>query len=121
MGTQPVSATRSTEIASTDGTVDVEAVSPVVAAPPADVVSTRASRTWIKVLPGLILLAVLLMFVFQNLGKAKVSFATASGAFPLSLALLGAAALGGLSVLALGSVRILQLRKVIRRTHRGEK
>jgi uncharacterized integral membrane protein len=73
------------------------------------------------VLPGLILFAVLLMFVFQNLGKATVSFVTTSGAFPLFLALLGAAALDGLSVLALGSVRILQFRKVIRHTHHGEK
>ncbi|MHB1583369.1 MAG: lipopolysaccharide assembly protein LapA domain-containing protein [Acidimicrobiales bacterium] len=81
--------------------------------------STRTSRTWVKVLPGLVILAVLLVFVFQNLRSTKVSFFTVSGSLPLALALLGAAALGALSLLALGSVRILQLRKTIR-THRRQ-
>lgn len=82
--------------------------------------STRASRAWMKVLPALLLLAVILLFVFQNLRHTKVSFATASGNVPLALALVAAAALGGLLVLALGSVRILQLRKVIRGYRRSE-
>jgi uncharacterized integral membrane protein len=69
----------------------------------------------------MVVLAIVLTFVFQNLRSTRVSFITASGAFPLSLALLGAAALGALSVLALGSVRILQLRKVIRRSPRRGK
>lgn len=78
--------------------------------------STRASRAWLKVLPALALLAIILLFVFQNLGSTKVSFVTASGRLPLALALLAAAALGALLVLALGSIRIAQLRKVIRRS-----
>lgn len=80
-----------------------------------DVPSTRASRAWTKVLPAVILLAVILVFVFQNLHRAKVHFLGMSGTFPLAVSLLAATALGGLFVLALGSVRILQLRKVIRR------
>jgi uncharacterized integral membrane protein len=43
------------------------------------------------------------------LHKAKLSFLGASGSVPLALALFVAAALGGLFVLALGSIRILQL------------
>jgi uncharacterized integral membrane protein len=66
------------------------------------------------VLPALILLAVILLFVFQNLRSVKVSFVTASGRLPLAVALLAAAALGALVVLALGSVRMIQLRKLIR-------
>jgi uncharacterized integral membrane protein len=77
--------------------------------------STRAARVWIRVLPALILLVVTLVFVLQNLQSAKVSFFTASGRLPLAVALLASAALGALIVLALGSVRIIQLRKVIRR------
>ena len=120
MGTQPLSDTRLADDASTGGEMDVQIPAPVTAAPQvggpqAGIVSTRAGRTWVKVLPGTVLLAFLLLFVFQNLRSTRVSFVTVSGAFPLALALLGAAALGGLSVLALGSVRILQLRKVIRR------
>lgn len=95
-------------------------LAPVQAAQPLSIVPTRASRAWVKVLPALVLIAVLMMFVFQNMGSTKISFATASGAFPLALALIGAAVLGALSVLILGSVRILQLRKVVLR-HRREK
>jgi putative membrane protein len=86
----------------------------------APIPSTRASRTWTALLPALILLGALLLFVFQNLQSAKVSFVTLSGRLPLGLALLATTALGALLVLALGSVRIVQLRKLARRrTHHG--
>ena len=81
--------------------------------------STRASRAWRKILPAIILLVVLLVFVFQNLHRAKVSFLGLSGTLPLAVSLLAAAALGGLFVLALGSVRMLQLRRMIRRDRAG--
>lgn len=86
-----------------------------------DVASTRASRTWVKLVPAFLLLAVTLVFVFGNLRSTKVSFATASGRLPLALALLAAAALGGLLVFALGSIRILQLRKAIHRSPNTER
>ena len=82
--------------------------------------STRASRAWVKVLPALLVLGVILVFIFQNSQSAKVSFVTASGRLPLAVALLAAAALGGLFVLALGSIRILQLRGIIHRSRRSE-
>lgn len=75
--------------------------------------STRASRAWVRIFPATVVLAVILIFAFQNMDRVKVSFATASGKLPLALALFVAAALGGLLVLALGSIRIAQLRKVI--------
>ncbi len=93
---------------------------PTAPATPRRVASTRASRAWVKVLPALLLLAVIVVFVFENSQSTKVSFMTASGRLPLALALLAAAALGGLFVLALGSIRILQLRKVIHRARRTE-
>lgn len=82
------------------------------------VVATRAGRAWVKVLPALLVLAVILVFIFQNSQSAKVSFVTASGRLPLAVALLGAAALGALFVLALGSIRILQLRRLVHRSSR---
>lgn len=120
MGTQPLSVVPPAEEVTATGEVAASGPAPVPASAPAPsgVVATRASRTWVKVLPAVVLLAVLLLFVFQNLHSTRVSFATTSGTFPLALALLAAAALGGLSVLALGSVRILQLRKVIHRAER---
>jgi uncharacterized integral membrane protein len=83
------------------------------------VVSTRVGRAWVKVLPALLVLAVILVFIFQNSQSAKVSFVTASGRLPLAIALLASAALGALFVLALGSIRILQLRRVIHRSSGG--
>lgn len=83
--------------------------------PAAAIRSTRTSRAWIRLLPALIVLVVILVFVFQNPKDVKVSLFTFSGTFPLSVALLGAVILGALMVVALGSLRIFQLRRQVRR------
>ena len=88
---------------------------------PEGISSTRTSRAWIRLLPFLIVLVVILVFVFQNPKDVKVSIFTFSGMLPLSVALLGAVILGALMTLALGSVRILQLRRRIRRQTRSRK
>lgn len=80
--------------------------------------STRSSRAWIRLLPLLIVLVVILVFVFQNPKDVKVSIFTFSGRLPLSVALLGAVILGALMTLALGSVRIIQLRRQVQRKSR---
>lgn len=98
------------------------AVSPTAAPtpppPPTGVPSSRAGRLWVGLIPALIFLVVLLIFIFQNLHDVKISFFTASGSFPLALALLLAAVAGALIVLCLGSIRILQLRRTVRRRSR---
>jgi uncharacterized integral membrane protein len=70
------------------------------------------------VLPALVVLAVGLVFVLQNLQHTRVSFFTASGTVPLAVALFAAFALGATVVLLLGSVRIVQLRKALHRKRR---
>jgi uncharacterized integral membrane protein len=84
-------------------------------APTEVIQSTRTSRAWIRLLPALVVLVVILVFVFQNPKDVKVSLFTFSGTFPLSVALLGAVILGALMVVALGSLRILQLRRQVHR------
>ncbi|MHB8334171.1 MAG: LapA family protein [Acidimicrobiales bacterium] len=79
------------------------------------ILSTRTSRAWIRLLPALVVLVVILVFVFQNPKDVKVSLFTFSGTLPLSVALLGAVVLGALMTLALGSLRILQLRRQVQR------
>jgi uncharacterized integral membrane protein len=79
------------------------------------ILSTRTSRAWIRLLPVLVVLVVILVFVFQNPKDVKVSLFTFSGSLPLSVALLGAVILGALMALALGSVRIFQLRRQVHR------
>ncbi|MBW4029082.1 MAG: LapA family protein [Acidobacteria bacterium] len=70
-------------------------------------------------LPVLVVLIIILVFVFQNPEDVKVRLFTLSGTLPLSVALLGAVILGALMVLALGSVRIFQLRRQFRRKARA--
>jgi len=84
-------------------------------ATPEVILSTRTSRAWIGLLPVLVVLVVILVFVFQNPTDVKVSLFTLSGTLPLSVALLGAVILGALMALALGSVRIFQLRRQVHR------
>jgi uncharacterized integral membrane protein len=81
--------------------------------------SARVSRAWNGVVPALVLLAFILVFIFQNLHKARVSFLTLSGTVQLAVGLLAAAGFGCLLVLVLGSVRMLLLRKVMRRSRRN--
>ncbi len=83
------------------------------------IASTKTSRAWIRLLPVLVVLVVILVFVFQNPKDVKVSLFTFSGTLPLSVALLGAVILGALMALALGSVRIFQLRRQVHRKKGG--
>jgi uncharacterized integral membrane protein len=78
----------------------------------------RAGHYWAALIPGMLALAVVLIFVFQNLQRTKVSFLMLSGSTPLGLMLVVAALLGGLAVFGLGSVRIMQLRKLARGRYR---
>jgi uncharacterized integral membrane protein len=62
----------------------------------------------------MIALVIMIVFIFQNLRETTVTFLGFSGGAPLGLALVAAALLGGVVVFALGSVRIVQLRKLAR-------
>lgn len=86
-----------------------------VADTPLTIPKSRVGGVWKSLVPALIVAAVMVIFVVQNLQDAKVSFLAFSGRFPLALALLVAAALGALVVFCLGTVRMVQLRKAFRR------
>lgn len=89
---------------------------PVVAPP---VRATRAGRAWVGIAVGLVVLALLLVFVFQNLHDTTIQFFTAKGSLPVALALIFAAIAGALVVLLVGSVRIIQLRRHVRASYRA--
>lgn len=125
MGTRPLRSWASDEapapVAVTDdskGSDETAAKAGSPATAPRTIPSTWASRTWTRVLPILVVFAAILLFVLQNLRSSKVRFVSLSGTLPLGVALLAAVALGALLVLALGSVRILQLRQLVRRSQR---
>lgn len=77
-------------------------------APPA----TRISRARLGLAAGMLGLVVVLVFILQNLDDVKVSFFTANWRIPLGVNLLFAAILGGLVAFGIGSLRILELRKL---------
>jgi len=114
MGNQPDDEDNAPLVNPEQGDVPVEAGVEPVATSEVNL-STRTSRAWIRLLPVMVVLVVILVFVFQNPKDVKVSLFTFSGTLPLSVALLGAVVLGALMVLALGSVRIFQLRRQFHR------
>ncbi len=93
---------------------DAEPLSPVPA-PPAMLPRTRAGFTWVTVCVAAVALIVLIVFIAQNTNSVQVSFFSLHGRFPLSVALLAAVAAGCVFTLAVGTIRILQLRRAVRR------
>lgn len=79
--------------------------------------ATRASSVWLAIAPGLVLAVVVIVFIVENLQNVEAAFFGAHWTLPLGVDLLLAAVLGGLVVFLLGSLRILQLRRVARRHH----
>jgi uncharacterized integral membrane protein len=71
---------------------------------------------WVTLVVAAFVLLLLLIFILQNGQQAQVSFLGAHGNLPMGVALLLAAVFGVLLVALPGTVRILQLRAVGRRT-----
>ncbi len=81
---------------------------------------TRTAGTWAAVVVATITLIVLLVFILQNLQPATVTFLWMRGNLPVGVALLLAAAIGGLLVALVGAARILQLRRTAARDRKQE-
>lgn len=82
---------------------------------------TRAGTTWVLACIAALVLIALIVFLAQNSGATKISFFSLHGRFPLAVALLAAAVAGCLLTLMVGSTRILQLRRVVRRRRRDDR
>jgi uncharacterized integral membrane protein len=78
---------------------------------------TRASAVWTALAVGVLVLVAILIFVVQNSGKVRINFLWIHGTLGLGVALLISAILGILLALAVGSVRMLQLRRLAKRPH----
>jgi uncharacterized integral membrane protein len=81
----------------------------------ADGLRTRTSATFISLVAGTVLLILLIVFPFENTQRAKVTFFGATGHLPLGLALLLAALAGALILGLVGTARIAQLRRRVKR------
>ena len=67
------------------------------------------------IIVGILVLAVLVIFIIQNAHTVQISFLGARVRLSLAVALLLAAIAGALLMAALGTARITQLRRVMRR------
>jgi uncharacterized integral membrane protein len=94
---------------------------PEISAPVHTPPRTIAGTTWVLTCIAALVLVALIVFLAQNAGATKISFFSLHGRFPLSVALLAAAVAGCLLTLAVGSTRILQLRRVVRRRRRDDR
>lgn len=72
---------------------------------------TRTAALWTALIVGFLILIVLLTFVAQNTASTPFTFLGFHWSLPLGVAILLAAVSGGLLTVAVGTARILQLRR----------
>jgi uncharacterized integral membrane protein len=72
---------------------------------------TRAAALWSALIAGFLITIVLLIFIAQNTESAQFAFLGWRWQLPLGVAILLAAVCGGLLTVAVGTVRIVQLRR----------
>jgi uncharacterized integral membrane protein len=76
---------------------------------------TRTARAHNALIAGAIVLILLLVFILENTASVKISYFGAGFHMPLGVALLLAAIGGALLVGIVGTARIVQLRRSVRR------
>ena len=78
---------------------------------------TRAGALWSSLIAGFLILILLLIFITQNTAPTPFRFLGWHWSLPLGVAILLAAVVGGLITVAVGTARILQLRRAAKKHH----
>jgi len=78
--------------------------------------ASRTSRSWLSLSALVVVLILLVVFIAQNTQQVQVSFFGWDGHPPLSVALLVAAVAGAAVSVIVGTLRIWQVRRRVRRT-----
>ena len=78
--------------------------------------SSRTSRSWVSLTALVVVLILLVVFIAQNTQQVEVSFFGWDGHPPLSVALLVAAVGGATLAIIVGTLRMWQVRRRVRRT-----
>ncbi|WP_406813675.1 lipopolysaccharide assembly LapA domain-containing protein [Mycobacterium sp. M23085] len=78
---------------------------------------TRAGALWSSLIGGFVILILLLIFITQNTTPTDFQFLGWHWSQPKGVAILLAAVVGGLITVAVGTARILQLRRAAKRQH----
>lgn len=76
---------------------------------------TRAGALWSALIGGFLILILLLIFITQNTTSTAFKFLGWHWSLPLGVAILLAAVVGGLLTVAVGTARILQLRRAAKK------
>jgi uncharacterized integral membrane protein len=84
-------------------------------APAAKVPHTRAGAAWAALITAALLAVLLIIFLVQNTRSTEISFLWMTTSTPLAVALLIAAVGSVLLTLILGTARIAQLRRLVRK------
>jgi uncharacterized integral membrane protein len=84
-------------------------------APPARVPRTRTGAAWVTLIAAALVAVLLIVFLAQNTRGTEISFLWMSTNTPLAVALLIAAVGSALLTLIIGTARIAQLRRLVRR------
>jgi uncharacterized integral membrane protein len=82
---------------------------------PVPVPSTRTGAAWVALVATALLAVLLIVFLAQNTGSVEISFLWMTASTPLAVALLIAAVGSVLLTVMLGTARITQLRRRIRK------
>lgn len=90
-------------------------VQPTPVAPPVRVPSTRTGAAWVALVAAALLAVLLIIFLAQNTRSTEISFLWMTTSTPLAVALLIAAVGSVLLTVILGTARIAQLRRRIRK------
>ncbi|OBA87614.1 hypothetical protein A5662_25765 [Mycobacteriaceae bacterium 1482268.1] len=80
---------------------------------------TRAAALWSALIAGFVILILLLVFILQNTDSAAIHFFGWQWDLPVGVAILFAAVCGGLLTVAVGTARIVQLRRAAKRNLRA--
>ncbi|MDT5096895.1 MAG: hypothetical protein QOC76_632 [Mycobacterium sp.] len=90
---------------------------PAEAAPPPQnaVHFTRAAALWSALIGGFLILILLLVFIMQNTNSITINFFGWNWNLPLGVAILLSAVGGGLLTVAVGTARIVQLRRAAKK------
>lgn len=88
---------------------------PAAPPPAAESAFTKAAAMWSALILGFLILIVLLIFIAQNTASTPFTFLGWHWSLPLGVAILFAAVAGGLITVAVGAVRIFQLRRTAKR------
>jgi len=81
---------------------------------------TRAAALWSALITGFIILIVLLVFIMQNTNSTTINFFGWEWNLPVGVAILLAAVCGGLLTVAVGTARIVQLRRAAKRNLKAQ-